>query len=612
MAAMAARMSDAAAVSAADMAILQRALAQLQSGAAGAAEATLRGLSSPGRGHADAIYLRAIAAEGQGRQSEARELYEAALRAAPYNAGIWNSLATLLDAMGDSEAAITAYGQAVAASPTCLEAWINMGLVAIDLRRWDFGANAMQRALALAPDDGRALGGLGLLEQGRGRPEAAVAAFDAALAIDPTDARTRHNLATSLRALGRHDAALAELEQAMRDGLTAPETAIMRAHLLSDLGRFNDAVDQYRGVVAVIPDQIDAQAALALLLPQIGRRAEALDGFRQTLRRHSARAEVWTAAIGAAHAVGDAAQMLDWAGAAMVAHGPRGDWELARIGALTLLGDPQAAITAALAADPAAAGVQNYLAYLYLQTGDVARAETHAITATRLAPLEQSPWALLTLIWRLTGDPREQWLLDYDRLVMVSDLIVPPGWRDLAAFLGDLAVVLGRLHVTMAEPAEQSLRGGTQTRGALFDTFDPVLAALKSSLIATVEQCISTLPRDAAHPFLVRSTGRIDVAGSWSVRLRSQGFHVSHMHPSGWLSSAFYVGVPPEVAGGNGGALQFGVPETALGLDLSPRRVVTPAPGRLVLFPSYVWHGTAAFESSSPRLTVAFDSVPGR
>ncbi|MFZ4748450.1 MAG: putative 2OG-Fe(II) oxygenase, partial [Sphingomonas sp.] len=50
-------------------------------------------------------------------------------------------------------------------------------------------------------------------------------------------------------------------------------------------------------------------------------------------------------------------------------------------------------------------------------------------------------------------------------------------------------------------------------------------------------------------------------------------------------------------------------PEALLGLDLPPRRVVAPLPGKLVLFPSYFWHGTLPFTSAAPRLTVAFDAV---
>ena len=43
---------------------------------------------------------------------------------------------------------------------------------------------------------------------------------------------------------------------------------------------------------------------------------------------------------------------------------------------------------------------------------------------------------------------------------------------------------------------------------------------------------------------------------------------------------------------------------------ISARRAVQPAPGRLVLFPSYMWHGTIPFHSPTPRTTIAFDVVP--
>ncbi len=83
------------------------------------------------------------------------------------------------------------------------------------------------------------------------------------------------------------------------------------------------------------------------------------------------------------------------------------------------------------------------------------------------------------------------------------------------------------------------------------------------------------------------------------------------MHPEGWLSSALYIDLPPEVGGdGDAGALAFGVPDAALKLPLGPRRIVRPHVGQLVLFPSYFWHGTLPFESSHERLTVAFDALP--
>ncbi len=61
---------------------------------------------------------------------------------------------------------------------------------------------------------------------------------------------------------------------------------------------------------------------------------------------------------------------------------------------------------------------------------------------------------------------------------------------------------------------------------------------------------------------------------------------------------------------GEQGWLKFGESN----LNLSPRDVpqnaVRPAVGKLVLFPSYYWHGTVPFADTQARMTVAFDVVP--
>lgn len=604
------RHDGASGLSASDAGLLQRAGQLLQANRAPDAATALAGLSLAARGHPDALYLQAVLAEKAGRPDAALDLFERALRLAPGNAGIWTSLGNLRNRTGDADGAMASYRRAVAAVPTHLDAWLNLGIVALASRRFDIAADALGRARQLAPRDPRVLGAIGTLAQQRGDPAAAVMAFSAALAGNPGDVRVRHNLATAQRSMGDTEQALATIEQAIRGGATAPESVTLRAHLLAEQGRFDEAVAQYRAVVAAAPGHIDAQETLAMLLPQIGRGAEALDGFAAALHGGAPPA-LWLSAINAARALGDAAAMLRWADAATAATGPQPEWTLARIAALTLLGETAAAIAVADAADQQAPMVRGYLAFLHLKAGDLAAAGHHAEAAARLAPDDQNAWALLTIIWRLTGDPREQWLADYDRLVMVEDLVVPAGWRTLPDFMAALGATLSKLHLTRMAPAEQSLRGGTQTRGKLFDRGDPVLKALKTSLIATVETCLGRLTPMPGHPFLGRLTGSVEMAGSWSVRLASEGFHVSHIHPSGWLSSAFYVSVPAEIVeGDNAGALLFGVPDAALGIDLAPRRVVTPRAGRLAIFPSYFWHGTGAFSSDAVRMTVAFDALP--
>jgi hypothetical protein len=97
---------------------------------------------------------------------------------------------------------------------------------------------------------------------------------------------------------------------------------------------------------------------------------------------------------------------------------------------------------------------------------------------------------------------------------------------------------------------------------------------------------------------------------SWSVRLAGGGFHAAHFHPGGILSSACYISLPNDLAGNpeKSGWLEIGRPPPELGLDLPPLATFEPKAGHLVLFPSYLFHGTRPF-AGGERLTVAFDLV---
>ena len=128
-----------------------------------------------------------------------------------------------------------------------------------------------------------------------------------------------------------------------------------------------------------------------------------------------------------------------------------------------------------------------------------------------------------------------------------------------------------------------------------------------------VKDYIANLPDDPNHPFLSRKDSHFDLAGSWSCRLHTSGYHSNHVHNEGWISSAYYVALPREVMEGSGdqGALKFGESKFGLGDRDRPEQFVSPSVGKLVLFPSYFWHGTVPFTSRSARLTIAFDVVPG-
>jgi hypothetical protein len=168
------------------------------------------------------------------------------------------------------------------------------------------------------------------------------------------------------------------------------------------------------------------------------------------------------------------------------------------------------------------------------------------------------------------------------------------------------------LHTTRAHPPGQSLRGGTQTRGLLFERDEPEIAALRRAIETAIRDYWADLPpADPAHPLLRHRGGQPRIAGSWSVRLTGGGFHIAHYHPNGVLSSACYL-VVPEPSAPMEGWLEIGGPPGGLGLEIEPFERIEPRPGLMALFPSFFFHGTRPF-AEGERLTVAFDvAVSGR
>lgn len=241
----------------------------------------------------------------------------------------------------------------------------------------------------------------------------------------------------------------------------------------------------------------------------------------------------------------------------------------------------------------------------YLRGGQWTRAL--AVAEAYMGQREGRPfWPYLALAWRLLGDPRAAWLDRGMGFVRAIDL-------DLTvAELEALATTLRALHTARAPWHEQSVRGGTQTDRPLLLRLDPAIVRVRAAITAAVETYIAGLPEPAAaHPLLGAPRAGFRFAGSWSVRLQPQGFHAAHTHPMGWISSALYVAVPPAHALGAApaGHLRFGAPPPELALPLDPYGEVAPVAGRLVLFPSTLWHGTVPF-ADGERLTIAFDAVP--
>jgi len=221
----------------------------------------------------------------------------------------------------------------------------------------------------------------------------------------------------------------------------------------------------------------------------------------------------------------------------------------------------------------------------------------------------QAIWPYAAIAWRLAGDPRSEWLEEQPGLVSVVDLS-----KELAP-MTPLELRLTALHERSGQFIDQSVRGGSQTDGPLLSRIEPEIRDLRAAVTGAVSRYVADLPApDPDHPLLgFPRDRRIRFSGSWSVRLRGRGHHANHVHPMGWISSALYISVPdprPDDAP-DSASLILGEPDARLGLDMGPRAMIPPRPGQLVLFPSWMWHGTRPF-AEGQRLSVAFDVAPPR
>ncbi|TNE47563.1 MAG: hypothetical protein EP341_09200 [Sphingomonadales bacterium] len=210
-------------------------------------------------------------------------------------------------------------------------------------------------------------------------------------------------------------------------------------------------------------------------------------------------------------------------------------------------------------------------------------------------------WALAELTWRALGEPRHQWLMIGLEPISSFDLDFS------GAELASTVQCLRALHRSTHAPPLQSLRNGTQTRGNLHQRREPALDRLFSEFESALAEYSAKLPNlDIEHPLFTLSGRAARITASWSVRLSEGGFHIPHLHDHGLLSSACHL-IIPDVESPLEGALEIGRPPKDIALDLEPLVEITPLPGRLILFPSFLYHSTKPF-GRGERLSAVFDA----
>ncbi len=570
----------------------------------------------------DALQLLAMCQAQAGRISDSEKTFLKALQCSSDHPLILTNYGQMLRRAGRADEAVTILEKATRHAGNLAPAWLGLGRAARTAGRDELAVRSVQRYLKLVPDSADGWYELGRAQQALEQFEKARTALLKASELKPAEPVYDFSVGVCERLLGRPEQALERYREAAGKGLANPELALARVGSLLDCGQHQQALTEAHKLITDHPDFIPAYEAMADVLWEYGgedapdpanllrdaiSRLPDQPGLRLELARflHKTRRH------------GEAAQELE----EMRRQHDQPAVRLLLANALEAAGEyhrsgPMYRDLHIQIGDRDGTFLNAYTRHL-LHAGEWKQAEKRALAACRLNPHDQTAWAYLATAWRLLGDDREHWLCDYDNTIAFVEVPTPSEYRHRHQHLQQLKAVLDRMHSAKREPIQQSLRHGSQTPGRLFGRNQPVITATQRKLTGTIENWLSHLPTDTEHPFFGRNTGRIRYTGSWSVKLWSCGNHVNHVHSEGWVSSAYYVALPPSITLNEdadespgdsiAGCIQFGQPPDELELGLEPRRIIRPREGYLALFPSYMWHGTVPFEDDQPRMTIAFD-----
>jgi len=536
-----------------------------------------------------------------GDDAAASALYEQGLERFPGDARFANSAGNFHARAGRDAQALELFERALALDPGLEEAAINAAIVLLKMNRparaaqllaqhetggtrsaryWTMRANAERlasqfdeasghyaRALALDPANAKALAGQARLSLERGL-ESAVADYELALSRASGDAQLFHDYIQALSAAGRHSEALECSDALVRQLPTWIQGLILHAEMRWGAGERGDFTSHF-AQAAKGDAAPDLYLAWAAALSGVDRQTEAAEVLAKASSRWPDREQI---ALSRAIALGEAGQGAEAEAIfAQFAKGTLPEWPVSRARNL-------------------------------LRIGRIEEAENLLATVIDPMMVDISAWALVDVCWRLLGDPRHEWL--HGQPGLVREVALPVTDSEFASF----RECLRELHRNSFMPIGQSVKQGSQTKGALFARIEPELARLKSALEDVLGEYRAGLPpADPTHPLLSHRGDPWAITGSWSIRLQGQGRHATHIHPRGLLSSACYFEVPEQVdLDTRPGWLELGRPPSELVSGLEPLNAIRPKPGYCALFPSTLFHGTRSI-TEGDRMTVAFD-----
>jgi len=534
----------------------------------------------------------------------------------PANPEILNTLGLVLETLGKETKARSIYQRAIQANPDYLPARQNlansMGLDPSLAVQGEAEARAM---INLSPKLASAWSVLGLCLKTQERHIEALEAFDKAIDFGADDVATLQNRGGILLALRKHDEAEAVLESLIECGEDNTPLHFMIAQAKAENGDPQTATAELETCWKSEPSPVILKN-LASLYWMLEDKVQFFSLIDQTLESASTRPDLALAAVNLLKQSGENEVAQERFSCLPDTCKDQADYYALSAYLAQDSGDLESSVNfarKAIANSPNSYATRCSLIVPLLMLGQHDEAMKEILAARELAPMAQDLIGYYTTALRMAGRLDEYAeFCDMDRFVRAYELEPPEGWSSIKAFNSDLSTAIDNLRVYKTHPLDQSLRQGNQTPRSLLGENDPVIQAYVKSLDAPIRNYIHDLGTDPSHPLMSRNTGDYQLRGSFSVRLKGGGYHVNHIHPQGWVSGPYYIEVPPGIEDepDHAGWVKFGEPSFDTPVDMPPDKWICPKEGVLVLFPSYMWHGTQPTHPGAKRVTAPIDVSP--
>ncbi|MBX2849699.1 MAG: tetratricopeptide repeat protein [Acidiferrobacterales bacterium] len=562
-----------------------------------------------------ALQLMGIALASLGNFEAAIEKLKESLRLYPAQAEVLNNLGLCLQNTGCYDEAIDCFDKAINLKSDYIDAYKNLVGVLQALSRHEFVAQVLKRA------DSR-LGNNLQIKKLWANHYHFVEKFDRAIEIytelldqDSGSASLKLSLAINLRLSGRPKDALVLYQELEQAGLSKYQLFHNMANALSDLGQSDKAIDYYRRAISKNPLYVESHVNLNALLWESGTRDQFLRSYELAIEQHAKQTELLSAYVATLLRVGEPRKALKFLESSELAKSDDVRFFDLLGRAYRDLGHGVRAVEVhrkVLAVEGGSVDILNSVVESMLEQSLWDEAENVIERILLQDPNNKHAWALRGIVWQALNDERADKLNNYQDLVKEYVIQPPSEFNSMEEFCSELNHYLSTLHTANQQPLEQTLNGGTQTRGHLFQDPHPLVQHIVSQFrLCVLDYIKQTSPLLAAVPAM-QKVESFRFPGSWSVRLADGGHHSSHIHPMGWLSSAFYVNLPTSTADDDDkhGWFKLGEPNLKLsGVNLRTK-FIKPEIGKLVLFQSYMWHRTTPFttkHADETRTTIAFD-----